>query len=362
MVQSGAVRLNDPIQKYLPAGIVAPTYNGIPITLASLAEHRAGLPTDPPNASTKLPANPYAGYTLAMLYSALQHYSLTRAPGTRYEYSNFGFALLGQLLVGRAHKCYATLVDRRILQPLAMKDTVVIGSQVSKRRLVPAYTYDGRPQVPWDLGALSPAGSIESDLRDMLVYVRANMTAPAGPLGRSLFFAQQARAPEDNEDSVGLAWETSLQHGFVHKAGGTGGYSALLVFDRRRHYAMVLLVNLPNSAQFGQLAEHILMPATVSAPIEWALVKKAPSPYNGTYPIANVPGFAHFAIFIFKYNGRLYLEIPQAPPEQLVNLKGGRYSWASQHAIITFNRDANGKVTAITVLQNGQLTRVKKQP
>ncbi len=281
MVQSGAVGLNDPIQKYLPAGITAPTFNGIPITLASLAEHRSGLPADPPNSPSKNPSNPYAGYTTAMLYGVLDHYKLMRAPGAQYEYSNFGFALLGRLLANRAHKPYAALIERRILQPLGMKDTVVIPSTVSKRRLAPAFTYDGQPQGPWDLGALSPAGSIESDLHDMLVYLRANMNPPPGPLGRALVFAQQPRVPEDNEDLMGLAWETSLQHGFLDKAGGTGGYSAWIIFDRRARYGMVFLANAPNNGDLSQLAAHIIMPASEGPPTEWALVKRESSPYSG---------------------------------------------------------------------------------
>lgn len=360
MVLSGAVRLNDPIQKYLPPGVTAPTYKGIPITLASLAEHRSGLPDAPPNLPSRDPSDPYAGYTLGMLYSALDHYKLTRAPGARYEYSNFAYGLLGQLLANRAHEPFAALVDERILQPLGMKDTVVIGSPVSKRRLAPAFTYGGQPQGAWDLGALSPAGSMESNLHNMLAYLRANMNAPAGALGRAMSFAQQSRVPEDSEDTLGLAWETNREYHFVHKAGGTGGYSAWIIFDRRMHYGMMILVNVPNSADLGQLVQHIIMPARYSAPTEWALVRKEPSPYSGTYPISeNGP---HFALSVFKYKGKLYVQSPQSSPEQLNEIKDGRFSWDRIKAIITFNRDAEGKVTGFTLLQNGEITKAKRQP
>ncbi len=60
--------------------------------------------------------------------------------------------------------------------------------------------------------------------------------------------------------------------------------------------------------------------------------------------------------------GRLYVETPQSSPEHLVELKENRYSWDAIHAIITFNRDAHSKITGLTVLQNGQITRAKKQP
>jgi len=359
MVQSGAMRLDDPIQKYLPARVVAPTYEGIPITVGSLAEHRSGLPSDPPNLSSKDPSNPYAGYTIGMLYGALERYKLTRAPGSQYEYSNFAYGVLGQLLANRAHSSYDALIEQRILQPLGMKNTAVVGSALTKRRLAPGFTYGGKPQSAWDLGALAPAGSIESDLYDMVVYVKANMDAPAGPLGRAMALAQQSRGSEDSEDSVGLAWETSLQYGFVHKAGGTGGYSAIVAFDRRRNYGLVFMANVANSSDLGQLVEHIIVPASVSAPMEWTLIKREASPYTGSYPIPSVG--PHFALDIFKYKGKLYVESPQSSPEQLVELKGGSYSWVSAKAIITFDRDAHGTVTGLTARQNGQTTSAKKQ-
>jgi CubicO group peptidase (beta-lactamase class C family) len=358
MVQSGEVRLDDPIQKYLPPRVVAPTYNGIPITFASLAEHRSGLPAWPPNVHPKDPANPYAGYTAGMLYSALDHYKLTQAPGAHSEYSNFAYALLGQILSNRMQKPWGAMIEQHILQPLGMRDTVCIGSTVSKRRLAPAYLYDGRPQVAWDFGALSPAGSIESDLHDMLIFLRANMNAPAGPLGRAMYFAQRPRVLEDKDDSVGFAWDTDLQHGFVYKAGGTGGYSTEIMLDRRAAYGMVFLANLPNSANLGQVAAHIILPASNAAPTEWGLVKKELSPYSGDYPVpGNVPPLT---LTIFKYKGQLFIETTQTSPEKLVSLTHDRYSWESIHAILTFDRDKRGNVTGLSISQNGQITRVKR--
>jgi CubicO group peptidase (beta-lactamase class C family) len=360
MVLTGAVRLSDPIQKYLPPGVVSPTFDGMPITLASLAEHRSGLPADPPNLPSRDPSNPYAGYTAEMLYNALAHFKLTRAPGARYEYSNFAYGLLGEILANRARRPFAALVDERILRPLGMQDTVVFGSPDTRRRLAPGFTYGGTPQGQWDFGSLSPAGSMESNLHDMLVYLRANMNAPEGALGRELSFAQQARVSEDDEDSLGLGWETNRQYHFVHKAGGTGGYSAWIIFNRKADYGIVLLANVANSADLGQLVLHLITPAAVAAPTEWALVRKQPSPYSGSYPISsNGPSFA---LSIFKYEGSLFVETPQSSPEKLRQLKGGRYSWDSVKAIVTFSRDRTGIVTGLAVRQDGQTTRAQKKP
>jgi CubicO group peptidase (beta-lactamase class C family) len=47
MVKSGLVNLDDPIEKYLQAGVRVPTYNGHKITIENLATHTSGLPDFP---------------------------------------------------------------------------------------------------------------------------------------------------------------------------------------------------------------------------------------------------------------------------------------------------------------------------
>ncbi|NAL77854.1 hypothetical protein DYY65_06360 [Nitrososphaera sp. AFS] len=44
MATQGIVNLNDPIDKYLPASVKVPEFNGTKITLEDLATHTSGLP------------------------------------------------------------------------------------------------------------------------------------------------------------------------------------------------------------------------------------------------------------------------------------------------------------------------------
>ena len=48
MVQDGLIKLNDPIDKYLPSNVKVPQYNGHKITIEDLATHTSGLPEFPP--------------------------------------------------------------------------------------------------------------------------------------------------------------------------------------------------------------------------------------------------------------------------------------------------------------------------
>ncbi len=138
MVEHDEVSLNDPIGNYLPAGVKVPQRNGREITLADLATHTSGLPffpTDIPVSSVDKAIPVVAKYSVPQLYEFLSKYELPRDAGSKWEYSNLGFALLGLALSHRAGIEYEALVRRRITGPLNMKSTAVIVSPEMKTRL-----------------------------------------------------------------------------------------------------------------------------------------------------------------------------------------------------------------------------------
>lgn len=46
--ERGIVRLDDPLQAYVPGWVTVPSYGGRQITLLDLATHTSGLPKNPP--------------------------------------------------------------------------------------------------------------------------------------------------------------------------------------------------------------------------------------------------------------------------------------------------------------------------
>jgi CubicO group peptidase (beta-lactamase class C family) len=267
MVRAGSIKLDAPIAKYLPALVRVPSYDGKPITVLSLAEQDSGLPRLAPNFAPQDVTNPYADYTPADLYSGLERTKLTRAPGAQYEYSNFGVTLLGQLLANVGHTSYADLVRTKILVPLGMTDTVVTGTAQTRSRLVPGFEPDGTPEPPWDFETLGAAGSIESDMHDMLMYLKANMNAPQGPLGAAMAEAQRPRAPMalGGIVQIGLIWVTNVRSGITWHNGETGGYHAFIGFDRSAHHGVVLLANIADM-DLDAIAVHVLAPYVPASP------------------------------------------------------------------------------------------------
>jgi CubicO group peptidase (beta-lactamase class C family) len=68
LVKEGKVKLDDPVQKYLPSVVHVPSRNGKEITLGSLSTQNSGLPRMPSNFRPSNPANPYADYTVQQMY------------------------------------------------------------------------------------------------------------------------------------------------------------------------------------------------------------------------------------------------------------------------------------------------------
>jgi CubicO group peptidase (beta-lactamase class C family) len=125
MVQRGEMKLDDPVAKYLPKSVKVPSRNGRQITLLDLATHTAGLPRDPSNLTPRhsLPENAFADYSVEKLYAFLSSFALDGDPGSKFEYSNVGMALLGHILALKAGTNYEALVVERICRPLKMNST-----------------------------------------------------------------------------------------------------------------------------------------------------------------------------------------------------------------------------------------------
>jgi CubicO group peptidase (beta-lactamase class C family) len=126
MVEQGIVNLTDPVEKYLPASVKVPEFNGHKITFEDLATHTSGLPEMPSNIWLNKKVGTFnLHYNASLLYQGLSNTKLTREPGTKFQYSSFGIGLLGHILSLKAGVPYEQLVKDRILNVLGMNDTKI---------------------------------------------------------------------------------------------------------------------------------------------------------------------------------------------------------------------------------------------
>ena len=97
----GRLSLDDPAEKYVPEmkGLTYPTADSPRITIRHLLSHAEGFPED----------NPWGDQQLAATDAELSRMiragiPFSNAPGTAYEYSNFGFAILGRIVAHRSRR------------------------------------------------------------------------------------------------------------------------------------------------------------------------------------------------------------------------------------------------------------------
>jgi CubicO group peptidase (beta-lactamase class C family) len=354
MAMQSEVRLNDPIQRYLPAGVRAPSFAGTPITLLNLAEQNSGLPRLPNNLDPSDRADPYASYSTPMLDDFLSHYSLTRAPGAQYEYSNLGVGLLGDLLANRANEPYAQLVLQRILKPLGMRHTALSLSRQMRALLAPGQTVDGTAQGPWTFGELFAAGAIDSTMRDMLIYLRANMAQTASTrLEKAMAFAQKPRYPTglNGVMQIGLVWQTNTASRITWHNGETGGYHAFIGFNRAKAFGVVVLSNVADM-NVDNVAIHLLAPRAVAAPKPLppalAVPRATLQRYTGVYQMTPT-----FQIAISMRGGDLYAQATGQPALRLYPSSPSAFFLRVVDAQIIFQLDAAGNVTGLVLHQNG---------
>lgn len=174
------LQLDEPISKYVPELKLAPPSGTTtrPIRIADLLRHSAGFVTD----------DPWGDRQLAMTEQAFTELighgiPLARAPGV-FDYSNYGYTLLGRIVTRTAGEPYQRFIDRSILHPLGMTATRWDVADVPSVVRVTGYRWeDGRhlkEQVLGD-GAFGAMAGLHSSARDYAGYVAWLLSAWSAP-------------------------------------------------------------------------------------------------------------------------------------------------------------------------------------
>ena len=355
MAARGEVRLDEPVAALLPAGTRVPEWNGKVITLLDLSTQSSGLPRLPGNMPFADPTNPYADYTDSLLFDFLSMYTLTRDIGAEYEYSNLGVGLLGNALARRRGTTYEALVTERVLAPLRMSDTRVTLSPDMRSRLAQGHGAEGEPAANWDLPALAGAGALRSTAQDMLSFLAANIGGRVdGPLGSALASAREPRKPAGSPAlRIGLGWHILSRGGrdIVWHNGGTGGYRSFAGFDPVRKIGVIVLTNSANDSD--DIGFHLLDSANPLVSSRGGRPVNVPElvlkDYEGEYKLA--PGLN---IVVTREGDQLFGQATGQGRFRMYAKDAYEFYLRVVEARIVFQRDSGGKVTAMTLYQNGQ--------
>lgn len=245
MVERGEVRLDDPVRRFLPASVKVPSRGRKEITLVDLATQTSGLPRDSVAVDLDSATGAYAGYTASQLYAFIGNYRLERDPGSKYEYSNVGFGLLGHALALRAGMSYEELLRRRIFEPIGMTSTTITVDPAQYSRRATGYNGKQLALQPFTVGVLDPTGGVNSTAADMLKFGAA-MVDPNSPLKAAFARMTSVRRPSDGprSDQV-LGWGIFRlgPNELVGHSGGTLGFQTRLIVDLTRKRSVVAWIN-----------------------------------------------------------------------------------------------------------------------
>jgi len=130
--RAGKLNLDDEVSRHLPELKVVALEGWPALRVRHLLSMSGGLATDNPWGDRQESIS--RQQLGAWLQAGLR---LIFAPGSAYEYSNLGYAILGELITRVSGQDYRQFVKAQILEPLGMSDTRFVDSELD--RVVPSY-------------------------------------------------------------------------------------------------------------------------------------------------------------------------------------------------------------------------------
>ena len=208
---AGALALDDPAAQYVPelAGWRCGSADAAPVTIRQLLTMTAGFPTDDPwgDRQQGLPITAFDELLAAGV-------SFNWAPGTRFEYSNLGYAILGRVLTMASGVLYDEFIRTRLLAPLGLDRTGFTADEFDQENVAVGYRHGlgGWEEVPFDpYGAFAPMGGVFSTVADLARWV-AGFAAAFPPDGdRRRRRRQRASAAESDPHPLRPASRRQLQ-------------------------------------------------------------------------------------------------------------------------------------------------------
>jgi CubicO group peptidase (beta-lactamase class C family) len=244
LVDEGKVHLDDAVEKYLPefksVKVAVLDENGRvelrkpkhPITVRQILSHTSGLPFTSPREKPTLDT-----LTLAEAVRSYAATPLHSEPGTRYAYSNAGINTAGRIIEVVSGMPYEKFMDKRLFEPLGMKDTTFWPNAEQLKRLARSYrpNKDKTDLVEVPIGQLRyplsertrqpmPAGGLFSTARDVGRFCQ--MILNGGTFEGKRYLSEAAvrqmtskQTGDKLKEQYGLGWSTgggNPGHGGAH--------------------------------------------------------------------------------------------------------------------------------------------------
>jgi serine beta-lactamase-like protein LACTB len=258
--ERGKLDLDAPVQKYCPAF----PQKEWPITSRELLGHLGGIRHYNSDGKGDIPED--SARHFATMEESLQVFAndpLVAQPGTKFNYSTYGYTLLGCVLEGAALQKYVDFVRENIFKPAGMAQTQAddFFSVIPHRT---RWYHKDKSGIVRNAGVLDssykiPGGGLISSAGDMARFEAAMLADKLVKRPtRDLMWTPQ-KTSDGKSTGYALGWGVSDKFGIhiVAHTGGQQGTSTAFALVPERHAGVVVLANM-DSVDSGNLADQIL--------------------------------------------------------------------------------------------------------
>lgn len=242
LVQEGKLGLDDPLSRWWP---VPASWRRI--TVRHLLTHTSGLAEDYPPERLNLRRD----YSDAELLRIALRLPLASVPGSRWQYSNVGYVLLGLLLNRVSGRFYGELLQERVFAPLGMGSARIIDDGAIVPHRAAGYQLDlkaGLRQHDWVSPSLNRTadGSLYVSVEDLVAW---DAGVRRGALLQPALWQQahqRARLNDGRLADYGFGWflDADGTRRRIHHDGQWQGFTSWLGWYPEEGLSVAVLMNL----------------------------------------------------------------------------------------------------------------------
>ena len=269
LAEEGRLALDDDITRFLPT---YPTH-GARITIEHLLTHTSGLSGLSETSDLRAVATQESPL-IDVLADWVKDLPPDSAPGERWAYSNWGYALLGSIIEQASGVSYAAYLEQRIFAPAGMTHTFFSDRRRIIPKRVPGYELQGE-QVTNILQARSriflPGGaaSLLSTVDDLARWdeaLRSGLVLSKASLDRVF---TSYRLKDGTLTNYGYGWDLGAYagHRVQEHAGGTTGFLCYMVRMPDDRVFVAILSNRSFATPPMQATAHRIAAMAVGMPV-----------------------------------------------------------------------------------------------
>jgi CubicO group peptidase (beta-lactamase class C family) len=365
---AGKLHIEDPVGKHLPWYRLQKGEGEGEVTIEGLLTHASGLPRESDFPYWSAPDFRFPSHD--EIVERIHSQSALYSPETRFQYSNLGLTLAGEIVAATSGMPYADYVRKNILEPLGLRNTTPEMPEAERgKRLATGYSAldrEGhRKAVPFfQARGIAPAAGYASNAEDLARFAQWQLRLLEKG-GTEILKATTLRemqrvhwAEPDYKTLWGLGF--GIQHEgkktYVGHGGSCPGYRTQLMISPGDRAATVFMTNaqgVPASKWTKNILE-IVTPALSEARKNPGTAK-SPDPalrrYTGTYD--SQPWDGETAVVVWE-DGLAMLSLPTSEPmEDLEKLKP-----AGEHRFRVVHKDDTlGEEVVFEMGPDGRATR-----